>query len=60
LKLKILGLAFYIWLSSFRKTARALSETRKVSKTAVWKCVRELNEKVNTKPFRMLEGHSVR
>jgi len=60
LKLKILDLAFYIRLSSLRKTARALSEKRKVSKTAVWKCVRRLNEKVNTRPFRMLEGHSVR
>ena len=36
LELKILGLAFYIQLSSLRRAARALSEIHKVSKTAVW------------------------
>jgi hypothetical protein len=49
-ELKILGLAFYIQLSSLRRVARALSETHRVSKTAVWKRVRKLEEKVNVKP----------
>ena len=40
LELKILSLAFYIQLSSLRKTA-------------VWKCVRKLGEKVNVKPSRI-------
>jgi len=35
LELKILGLAFYIQLSSLRRAARALSEVHRVSKTAV-------------------------
>jgi hypothetical protein len=35
LELKVLGLAFYIQLSSLRRAARALSEIHKVSKTAV-------------------------
>jgi hypothetical protein len=48
--LKILGLAFYIQLSSLRRAARALSEIHKVSKTAVWKWVRKFSEKVNVKP----------
>jgi hypothetical protein len=39
-ELKVLGLAFYIQLSSLRRTARALSEVRSVSKTAVWKWVK--------------------
>jgi hypothetical protein len=37
LDLKVLGLAFYIQLSSLRRAARALSEIHRVSKTAVWK-----------------------
>ena len=53
MELKILGLAFYIKLSSLRKTAGALSEIRKVSETAVWKWVRKLSEKVNVEPSRM-------
>jgi hypothetical protein len=48
--LKILGLAFYIQLSSLRRAARALSEIHKVSKTAVWKWVRKFSEKVNVNP----------
>jgi hypothetical protein len=39
--LKILGFASYIQLSSLGSAARALSEVHKVSKTAVWKWVRE-------------------
>jgi hypothetical protein len=34
LDLKVLGLAFYIQLSSLRRAARALSEVHRVSKTA--------------------------
>jgi putative transposase len=52
LGLKILGLAFYIQLSSLRRAARALSEVRSVSKTAVWKWVRKFSEKVNVYPSR--------
>ena len=36
-ELKVLGLAFYIQLSSLRRAAKALSEIHRVSKTAVWK-----------------------
>jgi putative transposase len=54
LELKVLGLAFYIQLSSLRRAARALSEIHKVSKTAVWKWVRKFSEKVNVKPSRMV------
>ena len=32
--LKVLGLAFYIQLSSLRRAAKALSEVHRVSKTA--------------------------
>jgi putative transposase len=53
LELKVLGLAFYIQLSSLRRAARALSEIHKVSKTAVWKWVRKFSEKVNVNPSRM-------
>ena len=52
-ELKILGLAFYIQLSSLRRAARALSEIHKVSRTAIWKWVRKLSEKINIKPSRM-------
>jgi len=52
-ELKVLGLAFYIQLSSLRRAARTLSEVHKVSKTAVWKWVRKLSEKVSIKPFKM-------
>ncbi len=34
---KVLGLAFYVQMSSLMRTARALSEFRRVSKTAVWR-----------------------
>lgn len=53
-ELKVLGLAFYIQLSSLRRAARALSEVRRVSKTAVWKWVRKFSEKVNVKPSRIV------
>jgi transposase-like protein len=39
-------LAFYIQLSSLRGSARALSEVHRASKTAVWKWVRELSERI--------------
>jgi len=51
--LKVLGLAFYIQLSSLRRAAKALSEIHRVSKTAVWKRVRKLCEKININPSRM-------
>ena len=53
-ELKVLGLAFYIQLSSLRRAARALSEVHRVSKTAVWKWVRKFSGKVNVKPSRMV------
>jgi putative transposase len=53
LELKILGLAFYIQLSSLRRAARALSEIHRVSKTAVWKWVRKLSEKICIDPPKM-------
>jgi len=56
LELKILGLAFYVQLSSLRRAARALSEVHRVSKTAVWKWVRKFSEKVNVKPSRMFRS----
>jgi putative transposase len=46
-------LAFYIQLSSLRRAARALSEIHRVSKTAVWKWVRKLSEKIRIDPPRM-------
>ena len=45
-----MGLAFYIQISSLRRTARALSEIRRVSKTAVWKRVKKFSGKVNVNP----------
>jgi hypothetical protein len=56
LELKILGLAFYIQLSSLRRAARALSEIHRVSKTAVWKWVRKLSERICVEPSRCLGG----
>jgi hypothetical protein len=53
LDLKVLGLAFYIQLSSLRRAARALSEIHRVSKTAVWKWVRKLSEKICIEPPRI-------
>jgi hypothetical protein len=46
LELKILGLAFYIQLSSLRRATGALSEIHRASKTAVWKWVRKFSERV--------------
>jgi transposase-like protein len=53
LELKVLGLAFYTQLSSLRRTAKALSEIHKVSKTAVWKWTRKLSERMGIQPSRM-------
>jgi putative transposase len=53
LDLKVLGLAFYIQLCSLRRAARALSEIHRVSKTAVWKWVRKLSEKICIEPPRI-------
>jgi len=53
LELKILGLAFYIQLSSLRRAARALSEIHRVSKTAIWKWVRKLSERICINPPKM-------
>jgi putative transposase len=53
LELKILGLAFYIQLSSLRRAAKALSKVHRVSKTAVWKWVRKLSEKICIEPSRI-------
>ena len=58
LDLKVLGLAFYVQVSSLRRTARALSECRRVSKTAVWKWVQKLKARlrfsVEVKPRRFI------
>ena len=58
LDLKVLGLAFYIQVSSLRRTARALSECRRVSKTDVWKLVQKLKARlrfsVEVKPRRFI------
>lgn len=45
--LKVLGLAMYFQTSSLRRTARVLSEFCRVSKTAVWKWVVKLRERLN-------------
>ena len=47
LSFKVLGLAMYFQVSSFRRTARVLSEFCTVSKTAVWKWIVKLREKLN-------------
>jgi len=44
--LKVLGLAMYFQTSSLRRTARVLSEFRRVSKTAVWKWVVKLRRRL--------------
>jgi transposase-like protein len=46
LEFKVLGLAMYFQFSSFRKTARVLSEFCSFSKTAVWKWGIKLREKL--------------
>ncbi len=55
---KVLGLAFYVRLSSLMRTARALSEFRSVSKTAVWRWVVKLKGclslSVDVKPRRFV------
>jgi len=55
LELKILGLALYIQLPSLRRAAKALSEIHKVSKTAIWKWVRKLSERLNIN-LKYIEG----
>ncbi|MBS7634022.1 hypothetical protein KEJ34_00745 [Candidatus Bathyarchaeota archaeon] len=56
-ELKVLGLAFYVQMSSLRRTARALSEFRSVSKTAVWRWVVKLKAclslSIDVKPRRL-------
>ena len=47
MELKVLGLAIYFQTSSLRRTARVLSECRRVSKTAVWKWVVKLRQKLS-------------
>ena len=46
LGLKVLGLAMYFQISSLRRSARVLSEYCSVSKTAVWRLVAKLREKL--------------
>jgi hypothetical protein len=53
LVLKILGLALYIHLSSFRRAAKALSEVHRVSKTAAWKWGWKLGNRLNINPSRI-------
>jgi len=56
--LKVLGLAMYFQTSSLRRTARVLSEHCRVSKTAVWKWIVKLREKLTIalerKPRRLI------
>ena len=46
--LKVLGLAMHFQISSLRRTARVLSEYCSVSKTAVWRWIVKLRERLNT------------
>jgi len=46
LRLKVLGLAMYFQISSLRRAARVLSEYYSVSKTAVWKWIVKLRERL--------------
>jgi len=46
LNLKVLGLAMHFQTSSLRRTARVLSEYCRVSKTAVWKWIVKLRERL--------------
>ncbi len=46
LRPKVLGLATYFQISSFRRTARVLSKYCSVSKTAIWKWIVSLREKL--------------
>lgn len=47
LDLKVFGLAIYFQTSSLRRTARVLSERFRVSKTAVWRWIVKLREKMD-------------
>jgi len=44
---KVLGLAMYFQISSLKRMARVLSEYFRVFKTAVWKWVVKLREKLS-------------
>jgi len=58
LNLKVLGLALHFQTSSLRRTSRVLSEYCRVSKTAVWKWIVKLRERLNVslerKPRRLI------
>jgi len=58
LELKMLGLAMHFQMSSLRRTSRVLSEYCRVSKTAVWKWIVKLRERLNVslerKPRRLI------
>jgi hypothetical protein len=54
LKLKILGLVFYIQFSSLRRVAKALSKMYRVSKSAIWKWIKKFSEKINVNLSKML------
>ncbi|MEM3551529.1 MAG: DDE-type integrase/transposase/recombinase [Candidatus Bathyarchaeia archaeon] len=56
LGLKVLGLAMYFQISSLRRAARVLSEFCMVSKTAVWKWVVKLRDKLNIASERKVRG----
>ncbi|MEM3666529.1 MAG: DDE-type integrase/transposase/recombinase [Candidatus Bathyarchaeia archaeon] len=56
LGLKVLGLAMYFQISSLRRVARVLSEFCMVSKTAVWKWVVKLRDKLNIASERKVRG----
>ncbi len=45
-EVKYLGIAMYSQTSSLRKTAKVLSEIHPVSKTAVWRWIRKVEEKL--------------
>jgi putative transposase len=53
IEFKILGIAFYIHLSSLRRASKALSEIRKVSKTSIWKWIRKFEEKIKIEPSKI-------
>lgn len=46
LEIKILGISTYFQTSSIRKTVRVLSEIHPVSRTAVWRWIKKLKQKL--------------
>ena len=46
LEIKILGIAIYFQTSSIRRTAKILSEIHPVSRTAVWRWIKKLEQKL--------------